>query len=130
MNIQDKILSLEKEALDQWSGGNPVGYGMHQANNATYIDDMGAQDRLTSSEWPAYGESLKEMIPPHKYEMQNSHVQVYNDDTAILSYFYQPYDDDGNETTRWRASVVFALIDGQWKNVHSQWTMLKEGNKK
>jgi len=125
MNTEDTILSLEKEALDQWSGGNPGGYFKHGAQDFTYFDDIGAQNRMNKEEFETYGErTLKEMIPPHKYEMRKSKLQDFGN-TAILTYFYHPFDDDGKELTIWRASVVYINLEGVWKIVHAHWTMQK-----
>lgn len=124
MNTSEIILSHEREALDNWSNGNPHGYFKHAANDITYFDDIGAQNRMEGLEaWDTYAKTLKEMIPPHKYEMVNPLVQVYGD-MAILSYHYHPFTLDGEPSTKWRASVVYSNING-WKMVHAHWTMEK-----
>lgn len=125
MNIPEIILSHERDALNNWSNGNPAGYFQHAADDITYFDDIGAQGRKEGIESVSpYGETLKEMIPPHKYEMENTKVQVYGD-AAILSYHYQPYSNEGEPLTKWRASVIYSNLNDEWKMVHAHWTMVK-----
>lgn len=126
MNTEEKILSLEREALDQWSNGNPAGFAMHSSDDATYIDDIGAQNRIEGKEAAIqYLDSLKEAIPSHKYEMVKPKVQTYGD-SAVLSYWYHPTTLEGEPGTKWRASVMYSKVNGDWQMVHAQWTMLKE----
>lgn len=128
MKIKDTIVELEKEALDQWSNGNPGGYVQNGAIDMTYVDDIGAHDLIIGLDHiTQYAQSLKEMIPPHKYEMAGTKVQQFGD-TAILSYQYHPFTLEGQPQTKWRTTVVYALLDGVWKIVHANWTMMKNQN--
>ena len=124
MNTSETILSQEKEALGNWSGGNPAGYFTHASEDITYFDDIGAQSRMQGLESiTSYAKTLEEMIPPHKYEMVNPLVQVY-DQVVILSYQYHPFSFEDEPLTKWRASVIYSNING-WKMVHAHWTMEK-----
>lgn len=126
MSTEETILALEKEALAEWSGGNPQGFNMHMAEDGCYIDDIGATNRIEGLEAAsAYLKSLEEMIPKHNYEIVNPKVQAYGD-CAILSYWYHPSLEDGTPSTKWRASVVYNKLNGAWKMTHAHWTMLKE----
>jgi len=124
METFEIILSLEREALDNWSNGNPHGYLKHAASDITYFDDIGAQNRLGLESWDTYAKTLKEMIPPHKYQMVEPKTQVYGD-TVILTYLYHPSTADGEPLTKWRATVVYSNIESDWKMVHANWTMEK-----
>jgi ketosteroid isomerase-like protein len=126
MDTQETILTLEKEALDQWSNGNPGGCSIHYANDAVYVDDIGAQNPIEGKEKiKAYMDSLKEAIPAHKYEIVHPKIQVYGD-TSILSYFYHPFTLEGEPGTKWRTSCVYVRLGNEWKLAHAHWTMLKE----
>lgn len=129
MELSNSILNLEREALDHWSAGDPEGYSKHAADDITYFDDIGAQNRIESLDaLRNYASGLKEMIPPHKYEMVGSKVQLFGD-TAILTYHYHPFTFEGNPLTKWRASVVYNNSSGEWKMVHANWTMEKGAEK-
>ena len=47
--IEQHIIELEKKGLDEWSNGNPEGYTQHLAPEATYFDDIAAQNGLKGS---------------------------------------------------------------------------------
>ncbi len=128
MTLQDTIVALEKEALGQWSNGNPAGYFTHGAENMVYFDDIGAHEGIYGIQnIRQYGKKLNEMIPPHKYEMAGTKVQQFGD-TTILSYQYHPFTLDGQPQTKWRTSVVYASMEGKWKIVHAHWVMMKNEN--
>ena len=129
MDAQDQVISLEREALDQWAAGKPSNYLKHAHDDITYYDDIGAQSGLQGLEAVrSYATAaLDGNIPPHQYEMLNTHVQHY-DNTGILTYQYQPSGPDGQPLTLWRASVVYSRIDGNWKMVHAHWTMQKKSD--
>jgi hypothetical protein len=73
----ESVIAKEREALDQWSAGNPGGFTVNMAMDVTYMDDIGAHSRLDGfEEVQNYLSSLDGMIPPHSYEVQDPKVQV------------------------------------------------------
>ncbi len=124
--VESAILALEKEALENWSNLNPAGYAIHFAENATYLDDIGAQDRVEGLENISnYLETLKAVLKVHKYEIQKPKFQVY-DDMVIFSFHYHNYIPDMGAGTPWKASVIYREMDGNWKVVHANWSMIKK----
>ena len=78
--IEQTILTLEKNALDKWSNGDQVGFSDNFAEDATYFDDVAAQVRMDGIEnLKKYFASLQGQVPVHKYELINPKVQVYGD---------------------------------------------------
>lgn len=66
---------MERNALDQWSQGNPLGYAMHFAEDVVYSDDIGAQARVVGLEAARkYLSSLEGRIPRHTYEIVDPRV--------------------------------------------------------
>jgi hypothetical protein len=123
-NVEETILALEGEALDQWSQGNPAGYPMHAADDITYLDDIGAQNRLVGKEaLDAYAIELGGNIPPHTYEMVDPLVQVYGD-IAILTFQYHSMIDT-MAGTPWKATSVYHFNDSIWQMVHANWSLVK-----
>ncbi|MBR9999310.1 MAG: nuclear transport factor 2 family protein [Cyclobacteriaceae bacterium] len=124
--IKEKILELEQEALEQWSEGNVRGYLLHAADDITYMDDIGAQNRIEGIKpLQDYALKLEGQIPKHNYEVVNPKVQVYGE-SAILSMKYHPFSPEGNSLTQWKATTVYRLSGGKWKMVHAHWSMNKE----
>lgn len=123
-NVEETIMALESEALDQWSQGNPAGYPMHASDDVTYVDDIGAQNRLVGIEaLNAYAEALGENVPPHSYEMVDPLVQVYGD-VAILTFQYHSKIDTMSGPP-WKATSVYHFNDSTWQMVHANWSLVK-----
>ncbi|HSM36515.1 MAG TPA: DUF4440 domain-containing protein [Longimicrobiales bacterium] len=123
---RDAILERERAALDRWAAGDPAGYVANAAADATYFDDIAAQERVEGADaLRAYAEGLAGAIPSHRYEMVEPVVQ-FAGDGAILSYRYRPTAEDGTPMTEWRATTVYRREDGGWNLVHAHWTMQKQ----
>jgi hypothetical protein len=125
-NDEQAILGQERRALDQWASGNPLGYVDTGADDVTYFDDIGAHGRVDGLEAVrTYFRTLEDKIPPHKYEVVNPRVQVY-DDIGILTLRYRPSDADGNALTQWKATSVYRRSATGWRLVHAHWSILKQ----
>lgn len=125
-NIEKEIINLEKKALDKWADGDPVGYAENFTDNATYFDDIGAQNRLEGkAELSAYFKSLEGNIPAHHYEIVNPRVQVLGD-VAVLTLRYNASSPDNQPGPPWKSTSVYQLSDGQWKVVHANWSLIKQ----
>jgi len=125
-SVKKELLELERSALDRWSSGNPRAYAQSAADDVTYFDDIGAKNRVAGKDAVLeYLDSLKEHIPPHRYEMGDPMVQLFGD-VGIVSFLYLPSTLDGQAGTPWRASSVYARMDGEWRMVHAHWAMMKD----
>jgi hypothetical protein len=123
-NVEETILILEGEALDQWSSGNPLGFGVHFADDGSYMDDIGAQNRIVGAEaTKEYLASLDGKIPPHEYEIVDPLVQVYGD-VAILTFQYHSKIDTMSGPP-WKATSVYHFNDSTWQMVHANWSLVK-----
>jgi hypothetical protein len=124
--VEQTILDKVHQSLNHWAKGDPVGYSTNFANDATYIDDIGASIRLDSlKEIRNYLTSLEGKIPPHNYELVDPKVQVY-DDIAILTFHYHGTTMEGEPVPSWKATSVYRLSDGEWHVVHANWSLVKE----
>ena len=124
--IEQEILKLEQMALDKWAEGDPVGFAENFAEDATYFDDIAAQNRVSGSEaLKGYFKSLEGKIPAHHYELVNPQVQVY-DNMAILTLRYNAKTLDNEPGPPWKATSIYKLKEGKWKVVHANWSLIKE----
>lgn len=121
----EEILAGERRALDRWSAGDPLGYVTEAADDVTYFDDIGAQERIEGRDaLREYASGLEGKIPPHEYEMANPNVQLI-DDVAILTYTYVASLREGGASTPWKATTVYHRADGDWRLVHAHWSLVK-----
>ncbi|MBT8385144.1 MAG: nuclear transport factor 2 family protein [Bacteroidia bacterium] len=127
IEIEQLIMKKEKDALNSWAEGSVTGYIKHFDDEATYIDDIGAQNRIDGlTALRAYASKLDSigMIPKHRFEVIDPKVQVYQD-FAIITLQYHPFGLDGTPGTKWKATSVYKFKDNDWKVVHGHWSMLK-----
>jgi len=123
-NTEQTILAMERQGLDHWAQGDPLGMSDNFADDITYFDDIGAHTRLNGlEEMQNYLASLE--IPPHSYELVDPKVQIYGD-IAILTLRYQSTSLDGEPDPPWKATSVYRLIDSEWRVVHAHWSLVKE----
>ena len=124
--IEQTILALERESLDNWSKGDPVGFSKNFAVDATYFDDIGAQKRIDGIEaLTTYFTALDGQIPPHKYELVTPKVQVYGD-IAILTLQYHAMSLENEPGPPWKATSVYQLKDDKWQVVHANWSLVQK----
>ncbi|NIP81696.1 MAG: DUF4440 domain-containing protein [Gemmatimonadetes bacterium] len=123
----DAILALERNALDHWSRGDPLGYVEDWAEDATYFDDIGAQSRIDGLEaLRAYASTLAGQLPAHEFELVDPKVQVFGD-TGVLTLRYHPRTADGEPLPAWKATLVYRRDGGRWRVAHGNWSIVKEG---
>jgi hypothetical protein len=123
--VEETILGLEREALDEWSKGNPSGFHKYFAEDATYFDDIAAQDRRSGiEEIKTYFQSLKGKIPPHNYEIVEPKFQIYKD-IVILTLRYESKNENNEPGQPWKATSVYRSKDDQWQVVHANWSLVK-----
>lgn len=123
--IEKIILTKERQALDQWSAGNPEGFAVNFADSATYFDDITAQTRLDGiEEIKAYLSSLQGQIPAHTYEIVDPKVQILGN-AAVLTFQYHASVGD-QKGPLWKATSVYQYINNDWQVVHAHWSLVKE----
>ena len=126
-NLTQKIISMEREALDRWGKGDPWGYTEISAEEVTYFD-TGTERRMDGHEaLKKYYKTLEGKIRIDHYEMINPKVQVHGN-TAVLTFNlidYEPQEDGSFSETRWSSTEVYSRIDGEWKIVHTHWSKPK-----
>jgi len=125
-NVEQDILAKERQALDRWSAGDPLGFAVNFANDATYFDDIAAHTRLDGlEEIKKHLGSLEGKIPMHNYEIVDPKVQVFGE-VAILTLRYHGSTDDEQILPQWKATSVYNFINDDWQVVHAHWSLVKE----
>jgi len=121
----EKILDLERGALDKWKNGDVTGFIGLAAEDISYFDPS-----LTSRlEGRAAFE--KHLMAAHKtfkiprYEIVDPQVRLEGD-LAVLHFNFQSYDANDSPTSRWNTTEVYIFRDGRWQLWHSQWSVAKK----
>lgn len=125
---QDRIVMLERAALDRWGSGDPGGFLELYGAGITYFDPL-TEARINGH--PAMVEYYRPWIGKihvARYEMLNPQV-VVNGDMALLTYNLVNYirDTEGAESvgSRWNSTTVFQRSGDVWKSIHSHWSFTR-----
>lgn len=118
------ILALEQGALDRWSRGDPDGFLEISDPQVVYFDPF-VQGRLDGR--PALEElyaGVRGKIHIDHYEMISPQVQVFGE-TAVLTFNFVSRGSEG--AMRWNTTEVYRRRDGQWRIVHTHWSLTQAG---
>ena len=130
-STSEKIIALERSALDRWIVMNPDGYLELAAPEVTYFDPyqerrVDGLEALTTLLAPIKGMQLPFTEP--RYEMIAPKVQQYGD-VALLTFNLINYarmrGQEESVLSRWNSSEIYRRVDGRWKLVHSHWSYVK-----
>lgn len=129
MSIEERIISLERSALDCWVNGNPDGYLRLYATNASYFDpflDRRVDGLEKLNEIMAAMRGVELPFTDPRYDMINP-VVVVAGNLSVLTFNlvnYGKLSGGGDETVlaRWNATEVYEQIDGEWQIIHSHWS--------
>ena len=121
----EKIIAMERAALDRWGKGDPQGYLDTMDSDLTYFDPI-QEKRLDGLA------AMKEFIRPFtgkiktdRYEMINPKVQR-DGNVAVLTFNLLTYNKQPDESekvsARWNSTEVYRRIGGAWRIIHSHWS--------
>jgi ketosteroid isomerase-like protein len=129
--LAEKLITLEKSALDQWIHANPQGYLNIFAQDITYFDPYQETriDGLAAMEVLFEGvRGVQLPFSEPRYEMIGPVVQHYGD-VAVLTFNLINYGRVNGETesilARWNSTEVYRLVGAEWKISHSHWSYIK-----
>jgi len=123
------VLARERQALDRWAQGDPLGYLEIDAEEITYFDDIGAQERIDGiEEMRNYFATLVGKVSPHRYEIEDPKLQLFGD-VAVLTLRYLPSTLEGEPLMPWKATSVYRRSDDDWRLVHAHWSTAGEAGR-
>jgi hypothetical protein len=124
----DRIITLERQALDRWGKGDPGGYLDLYAADVTYFDPL-TERRIDGLE------SMREYYRPWIGKIFISRYEILNPDLcactdmAVFTYNLVNYTLDANQFetvgSRWNCTEAYRSINDEWKIVHSHWSSVK-----
>ncbi|AEJ23499.1 hypothetical protein WKK_03125 [Weissella koreensis KACC 15510] len=123
-NLEEKIISLEKGALDKWFKGDTSGYlDIWSKNQFSYFD--GAVEHRVDT----YND-IKEMVLKNvegklfadTYNFESPRVQAVAD-MAVLTY--QLYAKTSLIDMQYNCIEVYQLEADEWKVIHSTWSFIR-----
>jgi len=124
----EKIIAMEKAALDRWVKGDPQGYLEIMDTDLTYFDPFQEKRLDGRAAMRDFVTPLTGKIHVDRYEMLNPKVQR-DGNIAVLSFNLVDYakQADGGEKVeaRWNSSEVYRKVGSKWRIIHSHWSLTK-----
>jgi len=118
--VVQRILNLERAALDRWGKGDPSGFLEISAPDVVYFDP-GLERRIDGREaLSKYYGSIRGTVFFERYELLNPFVQQIGD-AAVLTFNYVSYSGD-NKGSRWNCTEVFRRSGEEWQIIQTHWS--------
>jgi len=122
--LAEKIIGLEKGALDKWFKGDTSGYlDIWSKDNFSYFDSFKAQridDYAQIKEFVLA--NVEGKLFADSYNFKAPRVQA-NKDMAILTY--QLFADTSLNEMRYNCIEVYQRENDAWKVIHSTWSFIR-----
>jgi ketosteroid isomerase-like protein len=121
LTVKEKIIALERAALEAWLDGNPTPYLDLYSKDFTYFDP--------AHEWRLDGwdrikelyESMRGTVKMDKFEIINPVVQ-HTGTMAVLTY--NLHTNSGETVWKENCTEVYRLEENnEWRIIHSHWSM-------
>lgn len=122
--IADKIVGMERAALNRWGRGDPDGFLEISDPDVVYFDPFQAKRIDGKGELARLYDSLRGQIHVDRYELLNPKVQVAGD-AAVLTFNYVSF--DGEAQSRWNCTEVYARRGEDWRIVQTHWSFTQAG---
>lgn len=112
------ILSLERDALERWSQGDPDGFLDLSAADVSYFDPFnpGRLDGLAALS--SLYEEIRGRIHIERFEMIAPRVQIAGE-VAVLTYRFDSHGSEGS--MHWNTTEVYRRSPDGWKIIHTHW---------
>lgn len=122
--LTNKIIAIERAALEEWNKGNPDAYLIIYATDYTYFDPY-LEKRVDGFDAiKKLYDGIKGQVSVDHYEMIDPMVQILAKDVAVLTFNLYSY--SGNEVYKWNCTEVFNLQpDKAWKIIHTHWSYIR-----
>ncbi len=121
--LTEKIIRLEKTALERWNNGDIFGYLEITADDITYFDPTLKKRMDGLQNLTAYYKPIQGMIGVSDYDMINPKVQAV-ENMAVLTYNLKSH--SKGKTYLWNCTEVYRKEkDGDWKIIQSHWSYTK-----
>ena len=126
---QDRIIALERAALDRWGKGDPEGYLSNYSDDVTYFDPFQPRRVDGIATMRKFYEPIAGKVHVDSFAIVAPKVQLRGD-MAVLSYNLVSHGrkpDGDTITVRWNSTAVYARAKGTWKEIHSHWSFTSAG---
>ena len=119
-SIATTVIEMERQALNRWAHGDPVGFLDISSSDVTYFDPF-VEKRLDGLDaLRALYDQFRGQICIDHFEIIAPRVQVMGE-TAILTFQFTGSGTEG--ALRWNTTEVYHHSATGWKIVHTHWAL-------
>lgn len=119
-NITEKIISLEKQAMELWNKGNPDGFLELSDEDVIYFDPSLKQKLEGMEQLRTYYEGIRGLVNVDWYEMIRPVVQA-TDNMAVLAYNHNCT--ESGKLHKWYCTEVYRRTpENEWKIIQTHWS--------
>ncbi|HEX2917466.1 MAG TPA: DUF4440 domain-containing protein [Edaphobacter sp.] len=119
-DASEKIIRMEREALERWIHGDPDGVLALYDPEIVYFDPFQPQRLNGFDKVRDYYNSFRGQVQFDRYELIEPEVQI-DGNMAVLTFNFVSY--KGAEENRWNATEVYRLSNNQWRIIQSHWSL-------
>jgi ketosteroid isomerase-like protein len=116
------IIATECQAFQRWANGDLNGFLEASDPEVDYFDPFLDARLVGLPALRALYEPSQGKIHVDRWEMVNPRV-IVSGDMAVLTFNFAGVSQ--GRTTRWNTTEVYRRRDGQWKIVHTHWSLTK-----
>lgn len=115
----EKILELERRAMERWAQGDPDGFLEISAWDVSYFDPF-LEERLDGLDGlRSLYNQLRGQVRLDSFEFLRPKIQVAGD-AAILTFNFQSRSSAG--TMFWNTTEVYQRSGVDWRIIHTHWS--------
>lgn len=119
-DVASTVLAMERAALDRWGKGDPDGFLEITDADVVYFDPF--QVRLTGiDQLRKMYDTARGKIKIDKYEIVDP-VVMASGDIAVLTFNFVSHGSEG-AAMRWNTTEVYRRRNGQWRIIHTHWSL-------
>jgi len=121
------LVALERAALERWGAGDPDGFLNLSSEGVVYFDPFQPQRVNGIDALRRIYDSLRGKVHIDSFEILDPQVNAAGD-MALLTFNLRSRGSEGEMC--WHTTEVYRRIEGQWRIVHSHWSLApaKPGN--
>lgn len=115
-----KIVSMERAAMDRWGKGDPDGFLEISDPDVVYFDPFIPQRINGIDALRKWYDGIRGKVHIDHYELIDPKVEV-SGDMALLTFNFTSSGTEG--AMRWNTTEVYRRRNGQWRIIHSHWSL-------
>jgi ketosteroid isomerase-like protein len=116
------ILAVERGAFERWAKGDLNGFLEASDPEVDYFDPF-LESRLDGlAALRALYDPMQGKAHVERWEMLNPRV-IVSGDMGVLTFNFVSY--SAGPTVRWNTTEVYRRSNGQWKILHTHWSLTK-----